>query len=140
MKLEVWFHRRHEGENPLAKMDSFAGVNAYDLACEATDVDALDPDRVNNDVPGVFGPGVVNVPLDYARACPHFARQGRVWVKVPPKSLNRFAHLEPIIDQDQETGEVFEVKFRWALAEYAILDAWREAGYPLEWDPAEPED
>jgi len=70
-----------------------------------------------------------------ARDSGHFADINKINVAVKDGSLNRFAEPRVEVDatKNTETGEILNAWIAYALNIKALLAAWRDAGFPLEW-------
>jgi hypothetical protein len=69
-----------------------------------------------------------------ARETQHFETQHELRVFVPRGFLNEFTGLkiEPITNE--ETGEVKAIDLRHHIFANDIWEAWKEAGFPIQWD------
>lgn len=70
----------------------------------------------------------------------NFKDCNRYEVRVPARTLNRFATTAPVINRDNKTGEVIKAGARWEIDREAIYTAWARKGFPAVWDPSEEDD
>lgn len=114
------------------------GIKRLDEVRQLTGVTYLNPALVSNYAEGLAeGEHYLTLTEDQARKAGHFDDQGLVKVIVPAEALNRFIKVDYRIKRDPTTGEVIEVRARHKVDDEALYNAWAEAGFPLEWDPAQ---
>lgn len=65
---------------------------------------------------------------EFARKSGLFSQSESAIVTVPKSSLNPFAEIAVVKGPDEWRGE-------WQVDNRAILRAWEDAGFPLEWNP-----
>jgi len=76
----------------------------------------------------------VRVSEETAEMTEHFLETNEVVVRVLPWGLKPFYHLQAVIRRDDTDGAVTHVSVEWRLNEKALLEAWVEAGFPLNWN------
>lgn len=79
----------------------------------------------------------VVVPETFVRDRGIFEYIGTVRVEVPAFSMNRFVVIDSIkdLERDEEHDLIFPMIVRLKPDPDAILCAWRDAGFPLKWNP-----
>jgi len=68
-----------------------------------------------------------------ARSSNLFADHSSVYVECAEQMLSKFAYPVRNFDMDKTTGAITRVHTSYEIDERAILEAWADAGYPLEW-------
>ena len=128
MKFEVKF----EGF-PINLKSRRVGLEHLDLARCETGVSNLDASRVNQYMADYTENPTIEIDEATARCAGHF--QQNSWVRARCKiNFEQFVSPVVVAQRDDTTGEVISVKFEYQLDKLAVLDAWKEAGYPLEWE------
>jgi len=134
VKFQVSFTVRG-GSFAISVQPRDLGLNALDKARRATGVPQLPAERVNDMVPHRLLDPRIEVGEGLARRSGHFCDSWLVKVVVPARGLNRFVHMKPVVFRDETTGEITKVGWEWNFQPQDIIEAWEEAGFPLEWDP-----
>ena len=75
----------------------------------------------------------ITITEEQARDSGHFRNSASVQVTVPNEFINQFVTVELRTSKNGDTGEVTHVRGGLKLQEDKLFEAWREAGYPLEW-------
>jgi hypothetical protein len=68
-----------------------------------------------------------------ARDSGHFVERCVVTVTTAPFFLNQYVDRVVKAKRNTETDEIQKVRMVWVTDEDAVLNAWIDAGYPLEW-------
>ena len=76
----------------------------------------------------------VKVSEEIAENTEHFLETNEVVVRVLPTGLKPFYHLQAVIRRDDTDGAVTHASVEWQLDKEALLVAWVEAGFPLNWN------
>lgn len=137
MKFSVVFKVcGNSGAYAINKPSIAVGMRAAEIAIARFPKAGLDIAHVEADV-DEFKLAEVDVflTLEQARNVPHAYASNVIEVSVPAEILNQYVDLEFMIDENKD-GEDVAVPY-WGLNTEALLNEWKEAGYPLNWDPTE---
>jgi|GEM_PF-3112617 len=125
------------GKFSLVSVDSSPiGLNGVDRIRKETGIPELKISLMDSAV-GYLFLGEVNIPISeaQARCAGHFATQNEVTCKVDAEEgLNFFVEFKVKTNTSTETGEVTMAKIISALNHERLLEAWEDAGFPLEWN------
>lgn len=126
------------------------GYAAIDTADQPVGLDAVDEVRENLgiQVPLELFNGAawrfrdnpeIKITEEIARQSGHFRKVYCRVVIVQPDALNDFVQIVHEVDRDPEVGTVKKVRFYQEVNKKALLEAWEDAGFPLEWGIQEEE-
>ena len=135
MEFKVHFRSRW-GVRAIDLPPKELGLKAVDEARRETGF-RLPLDIIRGHVKGTWENSEVIIGEKLARQSGHFGEISLREVVVPEKFLNEFVKIEHRLTQDRETGAVEEVSFRYSIDETAVLEAWENAGFPLQWGAEE---
>jgi hypothetical protein len=62
-----------------------------------------------------------------------FSEENVITVQCDPGQLNGFVFISVNCQKSPETGEIKNVEFKYSLHTNGVIDAWIEAGCPLDW-------
>ena len=136
MKITITFISAEDGGYVTYKPGEMLGLLAGKLAINHYDAQGIEMSI------GQFEPYVgelilsevnVRVPVEDAARIPHAYLTSRIHVSVPAHSLNQYVDLGFYIDHDAEDNDV--IVPIWEVNKEALMNEWRNAGYPLSWDP-----
>lgn len=133
MIFEVDFKYKPLSEYPINIPSRHVGLNYLDRAREETGVKDLCAEKVAGEVSCYRRCVSMGISEEIARTSGHFLECGSIEVTCKGGHLNLFVSDVMVVKNDDTTGEIKSVSSEHQLDEQAVLDAWREAGYPLEW-------
>ena len=138
MKLRVHFET---DDSCVVKVLSHEiGLDDLDMIREETGVKNLALDRVYYRAESVYIDPIIRISEMVARSSGHFHDTPTIRVKCNPQQLNDFVVRRVVATRDDETGEVESAKIVCEVDEEAIIDAWTQADYPLDWRGDEAEE
>lgn len=114
------------------------GIEALDKVRDDIGIPNLTPALVNKDVFRLYIDPTFKISLELARKSGHFQKKPSITVQVGNHQLDRFVSMVAHIERDPENGTIKHIKHFFELDEKAVVDAWKKAGFPLEWDLPEP--
>lgn len=127
----------------------FISPNGYPVSYDSRDIGLNGVDRIReyagHKIPlDVIHGGVmalrayprIKVSEEVARKSGHFWDRNTVCVTVPAGGLNRFVRLIPHVER-ADSGEVLHAELHAKIDNEAVVRAWEEAGFPLQWDLTE---
>ena len=115
------------------------GLEFLNQAREAANLPDLEVARVNSYLPYYTHDVDIEISEEFARKSELFQKTCTIDVFMPSKALNRYAHVSADIQKDNKTGEILYVSPKYQVDKKTVLAAWKEAGYPTEWDPSSQE-
>ena len=133
MEFKVTF-KTEQGLSALYMPTRYGGIDLLDMAREVTGCEKLHSKLVSGIVHGERYPNDAILEESDARASGLFRITRGIIVKTPVRFLNQFARVKAIVRKDAENGEIQEVSWEYVLDRKAVVDAWRDAGYPKNWN------
>lgn len=127
----------------IAKNDYAAKIEQSEAGTEIVDMIRIEAGHkvplpvINAHVSHVCIDPSIELTEDLARASGHYANANIITVNVPEKFLNAFAFQKPVVVRNDD-GLVHKAFVRYELDNDAVLSAWANAGYPLQWGFDEP--
>jgi hypothetical protein len=94
-------------------------------------------DIIYDYVMGAWKNPEITIEEELAVTSGHFGETSRRDVIVEEGFLNKFVNIRNTLLKDRKTGTVKKVSFYYKVDETAVLEAWEEAGFPLEWGAEE---
>jgi len=131
MELEVRF-RGSDGyalEMPLRGV----GLNLVDKFREKEN-NMLELKRFSGFIEEIRKDVKISIDEQLARESNLFGEVNHVTVTVRDGLLNSYINIGWDTERNETTGEIKFVKFKYILDEDAVLQAWKEAGFPTEWE------
>lgn len=148
MKFVIKFRGEHVEKAPeypyrtafaVGMKDATLGMDDLDRIRSELEIPNLDPERVSKDVYRLYTSPGIKLPEHIARHSGHFKEGCSATAKVRTNALNQFVSTQIEAKRDLSSGAVENVKLMYVLDEEAVIDAWQDAGFPLEWDLQEPD-
>lgn len=139
MKFTVFYKTKVAYYHAISWNKRKVGLNFIDNVRKELDLPLLPLERIEITCDFLFSNPEIEISEEVARDSGHFRETGSIEVYVPKKSLNQFCFVDSDIEKSEETGEILKVRPVTKLNEDKLLRAWKENGYPIEWDLQEKE-
>lgn len=142
MKFQVKFKGKLKAEDGFCSADAYytknisLGLEHVDQLREEAGCE-IQLDLITDRACYTHGDPSVVISEELARDCGHCKTTHEVEVSVPRYSLNQFVELVAEINRDKITGAVKYARYNQQLNTAKLISAWRDAGFPIEWDPTE---
>ncbi len=140
MEFVVKFH--NNGGYLVWKESEWIGLDHLDRARKQLGVE-LPAEKLRGQMPllGLTEKKLKLTEEEARAAAGRFRETCKVHVNVsPPSGLNCFVCEKLVTDRDPETDEIIYAYYQREINDEALLQAWFEAGTPLEWDLSANED
>ena len=110
------------------------GLNGVRKIRKELETDKLSSERIRDYKKGLETNPQIKILESIAISSGRFDERNIVKVVVRHKALNKFVYEVVECDKDEQTGEITHAWIERKLNEQAVLNAWEDAGYPLEWN------
>lgn len=100
----------------------------------------LELDRIKSYINSIGFDPEIQVSENYAIESSLFEDCCNVTVRVEGKHLNKFLYNSYKYQVDQKTGEIQKAWIEKELDKNKVLEAWKDAGFPLEWGFKQPKE
>jgi len=110
------------------------GLAMLDRARVETDIPALETGRVVDGIADHFYLTCIEIVISekIARKSKLFELDHRAVITTLYR-LNGYVGVVPVIERNQETGEIIQVDWEYVVDTDAILEDWIAAGFPEKW-------
>ena len=136
MEFKVHFTCGKSG-SPVDIDHGESGLAYLDRARAELLLPALLMDLVSGNIPRLWEFPTLTLDEQTARESGQFGSRCQTIVNVPPNSMDSFTIVQTIVNRSDETGEILAVNWMRELVKERVVEAWREAGFPVEWNPAD---
>jgi hypothetical protein len=133
MTFSVEFSCKKFGQKPIEFEQTQNGLLMVDMIRE--DIGLKIPiERIPHFTPAFRSAVTLYITEKQARETQHFDAEHELKVFVHRGFLNEFVGLKIEPEKNEETGEVKTVNLRHRIFANDIWEAWKDAGFPIEWD------
>jgi len=131
MKFTIEFFSRTHTPAIYTK-SQMAGLDALDRVRNLLDLPELKAERVNSKTGATRKNPKITISEELARESGCFRDKAHQRCKVPRHYPERWLVDDVEVERDEETGEILHAKLTERLDEDALINHWREEGFPLE--------